>query len=259
MPRDLPPSFTDRLLQARPSFFWWTLILIASSLIAYLSWSLCIAIFNSPEIPHNYSVLQRLGRTPKFESYTTQNAPKLPALESQSVRSNYFHFSKNDLQLLNAQLLHNYLTNYSKPLLSSYIEGDFRLISKRPLQPKDFIKKGFALQLQAVFTPDTTLPPRPYPVIVEILFSTPYTQSLHDYHIGDTITLKHASYFASLLHVSRHVSPQGETLLIATAISLAPRMRPTHGGFFDLQAPRHITIQAPFPLFSPPQSPTELP
>ena len=237
------------MADSRPPWFWWLLILILASCFAVLSWSLCISIFNHPEVPRNYEILRKLGRLPEPKAFTSQTAPEHPAGSAPVLRKSYLEFSDKQLATVNTSLLHSYLTNFRENTFCNYLEGHYRVISSRKLTKDDIISDGFAVQLRAYRQPDEYTELSPYPVVAEIIFPTPYADSYKAFHKGDMIELGITPHFASLLHVGKVAMKDDDTIVVVTAVSLASKLRPPHEGPFDLVPPAELKLDAAFPLF----------
>ena len=240
----------ERLANRRPPYFWWLLAMIIASCFSVLSWSLCISIFNSPEVPRNYEILRQLGRLPEHKAYTSQTAPKHPTSSAPTLRKSHLGFSFSELETINRSLLHSYLTNFRENTFCTYLEGDYLVTGSRKLTKSDIISEGFAVQLRAYIQQDEYSDSAPYPVIAEIIFPTPYPDSYKGFHKGDMLELGITPQFASLLHVGKVEQDDDDTIVVVTAVSLANRLRPPHEGPFDLVPPMELNLGAAFPLFA---------
>lgn len=237
------------MADSRPPWFWWFVALTLASCFSILTWSLCISIFNNPEIPRNYEILKKLERIPTPRAYTSQTAPKHPAHSAPTLRKSYLAYTPSELTTINRSLLHSYLTNFRESTFSSYLEGTYRVTQTRKLTKDDLITDGFAIQLRAYSQPDEYNEPTPYPVIAEIIIPTPYSDSYRGYHKGDTLKLGITPYFASLLHVAKLTQTNDDTIIVVTAVSLASKLRPPHSGPFDLSPPKELQLKAKVPFF----------
>jgi len=250
MPRDPEPTWIEELVDRRPPYFWWLLGFILASCFAILSWSLCIAIFDTPENPRNYEILRKLGRLPEHKAYTSQTAPRHPSATAPFLRKSYLKFSDEELAAVNHDLLHSYLTSFQDATFCAYLEGSYQVISARKLTRDDIITEGFAVQLRAFLQPDEYNKIAPYPVIAEIIFPTPkYADSYKGYHKGDMLKLSITPYFASLLNIGKIEQKDDDTMIRLTAVSLASKIRPPHQGAFDLAPPTELNLQGKLPLF----------
>jgi hypothetical protein len=239
----------ERLANRRPPWFWWLLAFILASCFSVLSWVLCIAIFNNPEIPRNYEILKKLDRLPQPRAYSSQTAPKHPTSSAPVLRNSYLEFSPTELATINRSLLHSYLTNFRDKTFCTYLEGTYKVTKTRKLNNKDIITRGFALELRAYTRADEYTAATPYPVIAEIIFPTPYADSHTGFHQGDMLELGITPHFASLLNISKMDQPNDDTIIVVSAVSLANQLRPPHAGPFDMAPPKELNLNARFPLF----------
>ena len=249
MARDPQPTFMERMATQRPPWFWWLLTLILATCFTVLCWSLCISIFNNPEVPRNYEIMRKLGRLPEHKAYTSQTAPKHATSSAQAIRKGHLGFNDNELKVINRSLRHSYLTNFRENTFCTYLKGEYKVTGSRKLTKDDIISEGFAVQLRAYIQPDEYSDSAPYPVIAEIIFPTIYAESYKGYHKGDMVELGITPQFASLLHVGKIEQDDDDTLVVVTAVSLASRIRPPHEGPFDLVPPKEVNLDAQFPLF----------
>ncbi|MFK7909613.1 MAG: hypothetical protein AB8F34_03330 [Akkermansiaceae bacterium] len=242
----------EQLATRRPPWFWWFLALILACCFSILCWSLGISIFNNPEVPRNYEILRKLGRLPEHKAFTSQTAPKHPVGSPATLRKSYLEFSDKELAVVNSSLMHSYLINFREATFCSYLQGTYKVTATRKLTKDDIISQGFAIQLRAHIQPDEYSELAPYPVIAEIIFPTPYADSYKGFHERDMLELDITPYFASLLHVEKLVQDDDETIIVATAVSLASKLRPPHEGPFDLVPPTEVNLSASYPLFPTP-------
>ena len=239
----------EELASRKPPWFWWLLAIILASCFSILCWSLGISIFNNPETPKNYEILRWLGRLPEHKAYTSQTAPKHPVGSAAMLRKSYLEFNKDELKVVNKSLMQSYLTNFREATFCSYLQGTYKVTGTRKLTQQDVISEGFAVQLRSHIRPDEYSELAPYPVIAEIIFPTPYTDSHKGFHQGDMLELDITPYFASLLHVEKVVQEDDDTIIVLTAVSLASKLRPPHEGPFDLTPPNEVNLEAEYPLF----------
>ncbi len=240
----------ERMANSRPPWFWWFFTIILSSCFTILAWSLCMSIFNNPEVPRNYEILRKLGRLPEPKPYTSQTAPEHSASTAPEFRKSYLEFSDEELTLVNSSLLNSYLTNFREDTFCTYLKGHYQVISSRKLTQEDIISEGFAVQLRAYTQPDEYTELSPYPVIAEIIFPTTYSESHEGFHPGDMLEFGITPHFASLLHLEKIAMQDDDTIMVLTAVSLASRLRPPHGRPFELTPPKELKLNASFPLFS---------
>ncbi|MBT7958767.1 MAG: hypothetical protein HN759_05470 [Akkermansiaceae bacterium] len=249
MPGDPQLSFIEQLASRRPPWFWWLLALILACCFSILSWSLCISIFNNPQLPRNYEILRKLNRLPVHKAYTFQTAPKHPTSSAATLRKSYLEFNGGELDIVNRSLMHSYLTNFREAVFCTYLVGTYKVTRTRELNKDDVISQGFAVQLRSMIQPDEYSQLTQYPLIAEIIFPTSYSNSHKGFHAGDILDLSITPHFASLLHIEKHEQDDDDTIVVLTAVSLASTLRSPHEGPFDLLPPREVKLDASYPLF----------
>ena len=223
--------------------------MILAVCFAVLSWSLCFAIFNNPEVPRNYEILRKLDRLPIHTNYSEESQPSLDTIAAPELRNKFLGIDESEVDVINLSLKKSFLTNYKDRLFSLYLKGQYKVTATRELTKDDFITEGFAVQLRAFIQPDEYTKASAYPVVAEVIFPTKYRAFHKNYHAGDILEISKTSYFASILHASSIVRDDDDTIIVITAVSLANKLRPPHAGPYDLIAPLEVNLNAKFPLF----------
>lgn len=244
MPRHLeepPPS--------RPAYFWWLLANALALCFAVISWAVCLHVFGNPEIPRNYDILGKLGRLPELKRYTVLDVPGGNALAPKELYKKYFGITPEQLLRVNALLMRNYLTNFDRPLLLTYIEGDYQITDARELRANDFFNPGAVIRAQALVKPDDFTKPMPYPVFIEYLFPTDHPSAAGFFKPGDVLGVKKSPNCAAVVHVDMVINDD-EPALLLTAIPIA------YGSYqigekasFTIEPPVQLRPSAGFPVF----------
>ena len=245
------PRIVEDPAPGRPTYFWWLLANALALCFAIISWAVCLHVFGSPEIPRNYEILRKLGRLPHLKHYTTLDAPNGRLLDPKGLYSQFFPLTGEPLVRVNAQLMHNYLTNFSKPPAITYIEGDYQVEKIRDLGRPDFIPNGFAIRARAMVKPDDFTKPAPFPVLIEYVFPTLDTTAAQNFEPGNILSVKKNPNCAAVVHAARVVEA-GEQMVCLTVI-------PIVGGpyslgdttAFTLEPPVEVRPVAGFPVFKP--------
>ena len=215
MPRTVeepPPS--------RPAYFWWLLANALALCFAIISWAVCLHVFGNPEMPRNYDILRKLGRLPVLKRYTELDVPKGNALSPKELYKHYFGYSDEERKRANSLLMRNYLTNFERPLLLTYVEGDYQISDIRKLSTKDFFNPGVVVRAQALIKPDEFSKPAPYPVFLEYLFPTPDPNAAKLFKSGDILGVRKSPNCAAVVHISKIIR-DGEPALLLTVIPIA--------------------------------------
>lgn len=243
MPRqveELPPS--------RPAYFWWLLANALALCFAVISWAVCLHVFGNPEIPRNYEILGKLGRLPKLKRYTVLDVPNGNALVPKDLYKKYFGTTPEQLVRVNSLLMRNYLTNFDRPLLLTYIEGDYQITDVRKLRKSDFFDPGVVIRAQALVKPDDFTKAMPYPVFIEYLFPTEQSAAAGYFKAGDILGVKKSPNCAAVVHVAK-VIHEDEPALLLTVIPIA------YGSYqigettsFTIEPPAKLRPSAGFPV-----------
>ncbi len=244
MPRKIeepPPS--------RPAYYWWLLANALALCFAVISWAVCLHVFGNPEIPRNYRILGKLGRLPEMKRYTVLDVPDGNALAPRELYRKFYGLKAEDLERANALLMRNYLTNFDRPLMLTYIEGDYQVERTRILGESDFLSPGFAIRAQALVNPDDFTKAAPYPVLIEYVFPTGQTAAASSFQTGDVLEVKKSPNCAVVVHVTK-VQFEDEPTLCLTVIPIAyGDYQIGDSGTFGIEPPAALKPAAGFPIF----------
>ena len=233
----------------RPAYFWWLLANALALCFAVVSWAICLDVFGNPELPRNYGILRKLGRTPVLKRYSLNEIPNGNALAPKELYRRYFDYKDKDLAQINSLLLRNYLTNFDRPLLLTYIEGDYQVSEARKLGPKDFFNPGIVVRAQALVKPDDFTKPAPYPIFIEYLFPTAQDEAADAFKAGDILVVKKSPNCAAVVHVSK-IEKDHEPCLLLTVIPIGyERYQLGDSGSFGIEPPNTLRPEAGFPVF----------
>lgn len=244
MPRNVeepPPS--------RPAYFWWLLANALAICFAVVSWAVCLHVFGNPELPRNYQILRKLGRAPVLKRYTVTDVPNGNAFGPRELYGHYFKLNDKELGQLNSLLMRNYLTNFDRPLLLTYIEGDYEVREARKLQSGDFFNPGIVIRAQALVKPDDFTKPMPYPVMIEYVFPTPEDDAVTSFKAGDILDVGKSPNCAAVVHVAK-INHDGDPCLLLTVIPIAyGKYQLGATGSFNIEPPVLLRPEAGFPVF----------
>ena len=254
---------SDNPVKRRPNYFWWTLIDLLTRAFAVLSWTGCHFLFNFPEKPWNYSVLQKIGRLPEISFFKGSELPKATTLLPQQLYGMIYQrkgdklLDATTLQTLNLQLKRNYITNFKKPMNLNYVRGTWRILSVRKLNKNDFVSNGFVVQAQALAIPteqeNSTNPELlPFPVELEIILPTaPGVEIPSNAEItaDNSFGIDRARNGLIILHISQAGTLDEPISRITTIPLLDKPFTLTKGANIKLTAPKAVNPNASFPLF----------
>jgi hypothetical protein len=243
------PRVVEEPPPSRPAYFWWLLANALALCFAVISWAVCLHVFGNPEIPRNYEILGKLGRLPVLKRYTVLDVPNGNALGPKELYKRYFGYTEEQRIRANTLLMRNYLTNFDRPLLLTYIEGDYQVEKVRKLGPDDFLDPGIVIRAQALVKPDDFTKPMPYPVFIEYLFPTAESDAADLFKVGDILGVKKSPNCAAVVHVSRIIN-EDEPALLLTVIPIAygPYLLGNLGSF-QIEPPAKLRPDKGFPVF----------
>lgn len=243
------PRVVEEPPPSRPAYFWWLLANALALCFAVVSWFVCLYVFGNPEVPRNYEILGKLKRLPVLKRYTVLDVPNGNAWAPKELYSRYFGLTEEERTRANSLLMRNYLTNFDRPLLLTYVEGDYQVAQVRKLGEDDFFNPGIAVRAQALLKPDDFTKALPYPVFIEYIFPTPQAEAARYFKAGDILTVKKNPNCAAVVHVSKLIHEDEPTLLL-TVIPIA------YGSYqigdsksFQIEPPDKLRPAAGFPVF----------
>lgn len=204
----------------RPAYFWWFLANTLALCFAIFSWAVCLNVFGNPENPRNYAILKKLGRLPELKRYTVLDVPDGNALSPGELYGKYHALDESKRESLNALLMRNYMRNFEKNLLLTYVEGDFQVVEVKKLDRGEFIHPGFAIRAQAMVKPDDFTQPVGFPVVIEYIFPTDNEAAADRFSVGDILEVSKNPNCAAVVNVSKAVVDE-EPALQLTVIPIA--------------------------------------
>ena len=204
----------------RPAYFWWFLANTLALCFALVSWFVCLNVFGNPEVPRNYELLKKLGRLPELRRYTVLDVPNGNALSASELYGKYFGLDDAKRARLNSLLLRNYMRNFAKNLLLTYVEGEYQVTDVRKLDKSSFLYPGFAIRAQAMVRADDFTQPAGFPVVIEYIFPTEDTDAADRFSAGDVLEVNKNPNCAAVVNVSKTVADE-EPALLLTVIPIA--------------------------------------
>lgn len=234
---------------SRPAYFWWLLANGLAICFAVFSWVICLHVFRHPENPRNYEIMRKLKRLPEVRRYNMLEAPSATSLGPKELYRKFFGFDGDGQKRLNEALLRNYLMNFERPLLLTYVEGNYRVEAVRQLGEKDFFQPGFAVRGRALVKPDEFTEAAPYPVIIEYLYPTVEGEAFTWFKPGDLLSVSKVPNCAAVLHVTK-VTEDDEQVLCVTVVPIVfndYQVGPERS--FSIKPPEFFKPGATFPVF----------
>lgn len=245
MRRDKEPPPKKR----SPAYYWWALANVLALCLAVISWLMCLHVFKHPEIPRNYEILRKLGRTVPPEPFTEMEAPPGESADPRAFYRRYAGLSEDGLQKLNSALMRNYLLNLKEPKLIQYAEGNYKVQQVRRLGPSDVFQPGFAVKAQAMIAPDEFSEPAPWPVFIEYLFPTDEAAAAGWIAPGDLLAVSKFPNCAMLIHVAKLEGGDTPVVCLTVAPVAFGNFQAGKDRQFKLQAPAALNPAGPLPVF----------
>jgi hypothetical protein len=233
----------------RPAYFWWLLANALALCFAVISWAICLDVFGNPELPRNYAILEKLGRLPVLKRYTKLDVPNGNALAPKELYQRYFGYDETQRVRANSLLLRNYLSNFDRSLLLTYVEGDYQIIAAKALSPKDFLYPGIAIKARAMVKPDDFTQPMPYPVFIEYLIPTEDSGAAATFRQGEMINIRKSPNCAAVLHVSKTVSEEEAALFLTVVPIASGPYQNGDSGLIRIEPPAKLRPAAGLPVF----------
>ena len=261
--RRRPASMEEKIVIGRPKeaeeppkrrrtpWFWWILANATAACLAVLTWAGCLYVFNQPEKPENYRILERIGRPPELEAFTALDAPEGAPADPPALYRKFLALDARQRARLNPRLLRNYLENFERPEFNTYVEGRFRIRKVRALTENDLFHPGLAVRIRAEVENKKSRRTKPYPVWIDILLPTrDLKTAATQLKPGDTLILKKAPNCVAVLHVDRFtLDEEPQILLTATPVAYGEFTDGKKNRRFSIAPPERIRPDAEFPVF----------
>jgi len=226
----------------RTNYFGWTLAILLLTGFALAAWLGSFYIFNQPERPDSYRILQRLHKIEPPRRFELTAAPAGEFLNSKQLVERYNAMGAAELAKTNAELARNYIRNYQQVRgLVPYVVGRFVIMEARDLGSRDVFTSGMVALTSAVDNGELLMEhvypadPQTVPAMEQTL--TP----------GLEIKLERTHDLSVVLHVER--LSDGRIMLTAVPL-LYGEYTIMHGsGTFSLEPPLSLNLEYGWPLF----------
>ena len=135
----------------RINYFAWTVAILLLTGFALAAWLGSFYIFNQPERPDSYRILQKLHKIEPPKRFELTAAPPGEFLNASQLYERYVGMGAAELAKTNAELLRNYIRNFQQVRgLVPYVVGRYTIIGVRELGPDDVFPTGMAALTAAV-------------------------------------------------------------------------------------------------------------
>ena len=226
----------------RINYFAWTVAILLLTGFALAAWLGSFYIFDQPERPDSYRILQRLHKIEPPKRFELTAAPAGEFLNPQQLYERYVEMGAAELARANAELARNYIRNYQQVRgLVPYVVGRYRIIATRELGPGDVFTSGMVALTNAIDNGELVME-HLYPANPEALPLMKQTLA-----VGLEIKLERTHDISAVIHAERLVDGR----IMVTAIPLLyGSYTVTRGlGTFRLEPPLSLNLAAGWPLF----------
>ena len=226
----------------RINYFAWTVVILLLIGFALAAWLGSFYIFNQPERPDSYRILQRLHKIEPTKRFELTAAPAGEFLNSKQLYERYSAMGNAELARTNAELTRNYIRNYQAVRgLVPYVIGRYKIVAARELGPGDVFTSGMVALTNAVDNGELLME-HLYPAKPEALPLMKQTLN-----VGLEIKLERSHDISSVIHAERLVD--GRIMITAVPL-LYGSYTVTRGlGTFRLEPPLTLNLVAGWPLF----------
>jgi hypothetical protein len=226
----------------RTNYFAWTIVILLLTGFALAAWLGSFYIFNQPERPDSYRILQRLHKIEAPKRFELTAAPAGEFLNSRQLYERYSGMGNAELAKTNAELARNYIRNYQTVRgLVPYVVGRYKIVAVRELGPGDVFTSGMVALTNAVDNGELLME-HLYPANPEALPLMKQTLN-----VGLEIKLERSHDISSVIHAERLAD--GRMMITAVPL-LYGSYTVTRGlGTFRLEPPLSLNLAAGWPLF----------
>ena len=226
----------------RTNYFAWTVVILLLTGFALAAWLGSFYIFNQPERPDSYRILQRLHKIEPPKRFELTAAPPGEFLNPKELYGRYSEVGNAELARTNGELARNYIRNYQQVRgLVPYVVGRYKIIAARELGPGDVFTSGMVALTNAVDNGELLME-HLYPASPEALPLMKQTLN-----VGLEIKLERSHDISSVIHAERLAD--GRMMITAVPL-LYGSYTVTRGlGTFRLEPPLSLNLAAGWPLF----------
>src|SRR6266404_4650334 len=240
-------SYDDPYAQPRQTgvnYFAWTVVILMLTGLAFAAWLGTFYIFEQPERPDSYRILQRLHKIDPPKRFELTVAPAGEFLGARQLFDRYSAIGSAELGKVNAELIRNYIRNYGQVRgLVPYVVGRYTIIATRELGAGDVFTSGMVALTHAIDNGELLME-HVYPASPEALPLMKQTLT-----VGLEVKLERTHDISAVIHADRLVDGR---MVVTVVPLLYGSYTVTRGlGTFRLQPPLSLNLAAGWPLFKP--------
>src|SRR5438552_2952146 len=140
-----------RPVRRRINYFGWTLAILLLTGLALAAWLGSFYIFNQPERPDSYRILQKLHKIEPTRRFELTAAPPGEFLNPKQLFERYSAMGAAELGKTNAELARNYIRNFQQVRgLVPYVTGRYVIMEARELGSNDIFTSGMVALTAAI-------------------------------------------------------------------------------------------------------------
>jgi hypothetical protein len=226
----------------KTNWFAWTVTILLLTGVALAAWLGSYYIFEQPERPESYRILQKLRKVEQPKRFQLTAAPAGEFLTAKALYNRWNALGPAELGRLNAELIRNYIRNYQHTSSQvPYVIGRFTIMEARELGPNDIFTSGMVALTDPVDTGELLLE-HVYPAdeqAVPLMKQTLVT--------GLEVKLERLHDLSAVVNVTR--MQDGRLLLTAVPLLYGSYTLTQGRGTFSLEPPYELNLAAGWPLY----------
>jgi hypothetical protein len=241
-----PRLFQHEELYAGPrrriNYFAWTVAILLLIGFALAAWLGSFYVFDQPERPDSYRILQRLHKIELPKRFELTAAPAGEFLNAKQLYDRYVEMGSAELAKTNAELARNYIRNYLRvPGLVPYVIGRYAIMEARELEPSDVFTSGMVALTNAVDHGELIME-HIYPSETATVPLIKQTLS-----VGLEIKLERTHDLSAVIHAER--LDDGRIMVTAIPLLYGTYTVTRGPGTFRLEPPLNLNLAGGWPLF----------
>jgi hypothetical protein len=231
-----------RPIRRRINYFAWTVAILLLTGFAFAAWLGSFYIFDQPERPDSYRILQRLHKLEPTKRFELTAAPAGEFLNAKQIYDRYSAMGAAELAKTNAELARNYIRNFQQVRgLVPYVVGRYTIMEARELGPTDVFTSGMVALANAVDNGELLME-HVYPADIQ---DTPLMKQTLS--VGLEIKLERTHDLSAVIHAERLAD--GRILITAVPLLYGTYTVTKGTGTFSLEPPLTLKLEAGWPLF----------
>jgi hypothetical protein len=226
----------------RINYFAWTALILLLSGFALAAWLGSFYIFDQPERPDSYRILQRLHKIDPPKRFELTAAPAGEFLTAKQLYDRYVGMGAAELAKTNAELARNYIRNYQQVRgLVPYVVGRYTIIAARELGPDDVFTSGMVALTHPIDSGELLME-HLYPARSEVL-----PLMMQTLKPGLEVKLERTHDLSAVIHAERLAD--GRIMITAVPLLYGSYTVTRGAGTFRLEPPLSLNLVAGWPLF----------